>query len=430
MQLELSSLNCLREITKATAIAVTGSKETKSLLEVWVDTLVPECLKYLAGDEIKFAKPCGKILMACASANPTACALFCKIIPTLLKQYKNEITMPRRKVLLEVVVDLITASKLVNGARENDEVVLTAISDYKDVLVEEFVAVVVGPDSALRNVAVLGIYVLISSQGILKSNDIALLMEHLISLGLDDAEESVTKEVIKHLRSLSAEQPSLIKNICFPLLFDAILQSDLHKTKAALNILEAVSAPDSLFPDVIAKLMNTLDSFTSKNVELGQNLFICIHECLMQRIQVEQSGTSLISTLINHIYAWFNNRKINEYTMNDPKMINTFGRILSLFTRSLDSKEQSKLISTLLKFNGTTEDIPKNSNLAFLYQCVLVYARQETDLQIPNLAEFLTKFVEAAMDKDEVYKLAIGSIFASIVNKLTSGIIGLIRLAN
>jgi DNA repair/transcription protein MET18/MMS19 len=111
---ELSALKCIRELVKALSKSIVISTDTVLPLEKFLNLIITDCLKNLTEPELKYAKPCGKILMACASSCMSACTMVIDTCLTvLLEKYESLEAPSKKKIILEAIVDLILSCRLI-----------------------------------------------------------------------------------------------------------------------------------------------------------------------------------------------------------------------------------------------------------------------------------------------------------------------------
>ncbi|KAH6578596.1 hypothetical protein BASA60_003562 [Batrachochytrium salamandrivorans] len=115
---ELASLRAIRELVKSLSTSIAASKAHLSPLEELASLILKDCLENLADPELKFAKPCGKIMMSAASASEPACNLIvCKALPVILDLISHEDAPSKRKILVDVLGDFLLSGRLFTARR-------------------------------------------------------------------------------------------------------------------------------------------------------------------------------------------------------------------------------------------------------------------------------------------------------------------------
>jgi DNA repair/transcription protein MET18/MMS19 len=425
LEIELVALRCLREITKVSAAAVHSSKESESPLEKTLKIIVPDCLDNLREPELKYARPCGKILMTCASSSSTACTIIVNdVFPLVVDQYLAEEVPSRKKVLLGVLVDLMTAARLVSGTKlvtTNDEMDIeanTPISKFKDVSMETLTsAIITSSYSPLRSLAVIGMYELLAIPGLLIIDEIKLLFDHICSIAIKDEHAEVTKDVLIVLGNLSQEQPAHIHQYCLPLFFDTMRhENSLLRLKPVFESLKAICINGPLFEKIVGQLMQQLHIFASKAFPYDFGVLILSSLEEMLKINAEIDSNRIRG--LNLIEIWLQDNAMFEYTLQETQMMHRIGKVLTIVTRSREPNEQELLLGLLVAKNGTLDGVPLTEKHAFLYQSVIVNLRPSTKLGLPSIPSFLNGLVKLALEsKHALYLEAAGTIFGSIINK-------------
>jgi hypothetical protein len=114
---ELEALKCIREIAKAMSVAA-GSSRNGHPLEQFITLITNTCLENFADPELKYVTQCGKLLMAAASSSSLACDIIIKMeFNNLIGIYKKQETLPKKKIILNLIVDILTACRLVGSKK-------------------------------------------------------------------------------------------------------------------------------------------------------------------------------------------------------------------------------------------------------------------------------------------------------------------------
>jgi DNA repair/transcription protein MET18/MMS19 len=428
LEMELAALRCLREITKASASAVQSSKEAQSPLEKTLMIIVPDCLHNLQEPELKYARPCGKILMACASSNSTACTIIVnQVFQVVANQYSSEESPSKKKVLLGVLVDLMTAARLVSGTKsvtESDEMdieVATPMSGLKDLCLETLTSVIISTTYApLRSQAVLGMYELLATPGLLCMDEIKLVFDHISSIVIMNEYPEVTKDALLVLDKLTKEQPAHVNQYCLDSFFHSLHHLDsILELKAVLGGLKALCADESLFEKIVRQLMDQLHVYASKVLPYDFGVVLLSSLVEMLNVQVEMK-TDRIGQL-RLVETWLNDNIMFDYTLQESRMMHLMGKLLSIVTRNLEPSAQEQLLNLLFSKNGTSDGIPVTEKFAFLYQSVIVNLKPSTKHGLSTLPSFLNELVKLALEsKHALYLEAAGTIFGSILNKETN----------
>jgi DNA repair/transcription protein MET18/MMS19 len=356
---ELSALKMIRELSKHLPAAISISGESKTALERWVDLFLPECLENLQHPEQKYAKACGKILMSAASAGkPAATLIISKTLPVLLKQLTEEETPSKKQVLLQVINDLIMASRLVYGTRiQNDsdeEMANSPLADFQGGLVEVYATIVSMDLGALKLTAIRGVYELISSQGLLSTQDQTMLLSHLNALVISDNDEFVL-ESSAQLEKLAKEQPLLIKSTSLQLFFTAGI------SEPSLKAISTICVEETVFEEASARFFGMM-SASSDPLTLR-----AIVKTLLDCLQRQASKKVVLAKQISHVSNLIRTPEVYEVVVNSCYL--DFVKILNMILQSLTEDQQSSFFKSSFQMEYF-QKIDTFERLVFYQACI------------------------------------------------------------
>lgn len=118
--LEDAAVDAIRAVVSAlgsTSVSASEQDPTEKALAPLVD----ECATNLRDPDMKDSKQTGRVLRAAASASDHACHFIVeKIVPLVLKQYRETNAATLKKANVDILIDLLEAGKTLYGA-SNEE---------------------------------------------------------------------------------------------------------------------------------------------------------------------------------------------------------------------------------------------------------------------------------------------------------------------
>ncbi|KAJ3325165.1 hypothetical protein HDV06_004922 [Boothiomyces sp. JEL0866] len=413
---ELAALKCILQLSKSMGTAIVFSKDNKNLLERFLDMVISDCVRYLGDAELKYAKPCSKILLSAASASNTASEIVLKnTFKTLADNYSQETAPAKKKIILDVIVDLLLSSKLTNGAKllhdpsEADMLTKTAATPYKEVAIELLIPSLVSETYApLKKRIVEGLYILLSSKGLLDEKEVSLLFSHLNALAIEKDEE-IAGESLKFLENLSEEQPTSIKSLSVRYFQDKFMQeASAASAKAVLNALAVVSKGDLIFESSLSWILATAISST-KSTDINSQLVTCARQVIVARQAYETSGNDKLLE--------------RQLLLDSDENLKEFEVFASIILRSISDESQTKLMKT---YYSTLSDISvpaKTANECYLFKVLVCNLKRTVTPYPQDLYEFLVKFTDFAVQKnDQLFVQSAAAIISSIINKAGQGL--------
>ncbi|KAI8901624.1 Dos2-interacting transcription regulator of RNA-Pol-II-domain-containing protein [Globomyces pollinis-pini] len=428
--MERSALNCITQLTKemASAVTVTNERNSKSSLEKLLDTIVNDCMDNLVDPELQYARPCGKILQACAISSMAACDIVLKQVHPLLEQFSKEEVSSKKKILLKIIVDLVVASRIVKELNrkvtkeDSDVVVKTPISPYKDTCIEVFISVLMTSKYApLKTTAVEGMYELIISSGLLNRDETELLMNHFNSLILAAEIDESYEKALACLSKIADLKPKLLLDTSTPLFLKSIdVSASKESFDAALVALKTVSVTNELFLTIFPLIIEKL----SFNVFDKPLLLQKIEEIASAREIVEKDSKmdKLIASQVDSIWKILQNEAIFTWIIESFQNLKSFGHILSIITRSLNSSEQETLLKNVISFNkgksNSNNFIPQTKELMYIFKCVICNLQPTTSLVVEDEVLFMNELLKVGLENgDDISVIATAQSVSSILNK-------------
>ncbi|KAJ3262262.1 hypothetical protein HK103_002675 [Boothiomyces macroporosus] len=423
---ELAALKCILQLSKSMGTAIVFSKDNKNLLERFLDIVISDCIRYLGDEELKYAKPCGKILLSAASASNTASEIVLKnTFETLTNNFNKETAPAKKKIILDVIVDLLLSSKLTNGTKmlhdpsDVDMLTKTAATPYKEASIELLISSMVSESYVpIKKRIIEAIYILLSSKGLLEINEVELLLSHLNALAIDKDQE-ISLEALKYLEKLSEEQPSTIKASSLPFFQDKFNQEiSLDSVKACLNALAVVSKVDLIFPQFLQWLLDTILNSTKANT-VNSVLVFTAKQVILARQTFEASGNEkLIELQGDFLKNWINSKKAIALLLEEEGNLKNFEVFASIIIRSLNEESQNSLVKTYYESLDTVS-LPATTALqCYLYKILITNLRRSVIPYPDDIGSFLESFTQYSLQhNDSFFVQYAAATISSIVNK-------------
>ncbi|SRR6478735_4678260 len=103
--------------TLGTGISIANIRDP---VEKSIDTLLAQCIEKLKEPELKNARSAAFVLRAVASASDPACtSVTHAVLPIIYQQYKPTDSSLRQKSILDILIEILIASKKLYGSVED-----------------------------------------------------------------------------------------------------------------------------------------------------------------------------------------------------------------------------------------------------------------------------------------------------------------------
>ncbi|KAH6584079.1 hypothetical protein BASA60_001120 [Batrachochytrium salamandrivorans] len=370
--------------SESLSTSIAASKAHLSPLEELASLILKDCLENLADPELKFAKPCGKIMMSAASASEPACNLIvCKALPVILDLISHEDAPSKRKILVDVLGDFLLSGRLVYSSQEfnNDDLIQSPLRPYCEQLFDLFMSYSLSDSYVPLKISSLSCLTeMFLSKGLLSKKEGVVILELVLSWLLSDPSTRMHSTALKTIQTMSQEKPDLVKEVVLqPLLaalFAAYTDSNVMIAESSLLACLALSKNTSMRPVIVSALVDMFSSTVLSILHDEKDIMSC-------------STIHLVATVV------------------------------ALITRSLDLIHQSTLLEGLRQLPYSYDDEITPAGVAYVYlsTAVIVNLSAKTPLHIVDLGQFVDKLIEKAMKSDGLYTLAISKLISSLVNK-------------
>ncbi|KAI9205008.1 Dos2-interacting transcription regulator of RNA-Pol-II-domain-containing protein [Polychytrium aggregatum] len=276
-ELQTAALDALKAISQTLSLAATTNKQDAfgGLLKEATD----KCLGYLKDPDHKFAKGSGRII-ACISAtsDPANQFIVSQAMPVLLEWLKTEERPVCRKVLMDVLLQLLVASRELYGTsgstRQVDGEVEFPVLAYKDRLLEVFrvSAILASEYAPVRLVSIKALLELALHLGCLAEIEIRAVVQLWNSLITGDVDVEIYNEAVQAIVAVSDSRADIVLELSvsplLALLRDTHPQNYTHNTKLYLEAL----TKESIRPDIFDVIVPGLIRILNEHLELESGL--------------------------------------------------------------------------------------------------------------------------------------------------------------
>ncbi|TPX55830.1 hypothetical protein SpCBS45565_g08489 [Spizellomyces sp. 'palustris'] len=477
-----AALGSIRAITATLSSATVISHAMKSPLELYLEFAIKDSLHHLTDPELKYARLSGKMLVAAASSSDPACHYVVNaVLPSVLEQCSARDLATRRKTLLDVVVDFLSAGREVYGsvnteAMDVDDDFVTPLLAFKERVLDICIAAASTASAyvPLRRAGLRGIIELLMSRQLLAGPEtkiqtaawagkVTLALGQLNQSLLMDADPDPRSEALVSLVSLSRARPDLVLQHTVSQLFAQLPVGSWTETTPKLLSLEELlgdvrelSVERTLCAPALQRLLERLDSICetagSSHVDLSYAEalsstilhIIEYREKLPQELGarndfVSEAAESILSPLLcKATIAAAGKGGIFTTTSILRIWASIFSSIMRQSTVWLQEKILRNMIDIYVRGNtsllpeATTTSLGSSSfcplsaqaplqetNASLLFAAVICSCRPEVTLAVPSINGFLQDLLARSLDaSNEILIESLAKSVASILNKM------------
>ncbi|KAI9480357.1 MAG: Dos2-interacting transcription regulator of RNA-Pol-II-domain-containing protein [Benjaminiella poitrasii] len=276
--------------TLGTGISIANIRDP---VEKAIDALLHKCIEELKEPELKKARSAAYILRAAASASDPACTSVTQTtLPIIFEQYKTTDPAIRRKAILDILTELLVASKKLYGSVEDigyDRDFQTPLLMFKQQILQIFILPLTEPnttDTVLCQASLRGIHEMVLMKQFLKAEELypAALGQHTFPVLLNEL-ASLDHPTVADTYHDALEAIQYL-GVC-PAIFKIIMQPLLQKIDYACSKIGKQNV--AYVQDLIATLLHIYKT-ASKDCEItsiGQKTLLpeivekCVRSALM-----------------------------------------------------------------------------------------------------------------------------------------------------
>ncbi|KAG0936580.1 hypothetical protein G6F32_010055 [Rhizopus arrhizus] len=401
--------------TLGTGISIANIRDP---VEKSIDTLLAQCIEKLKEPELKNARSAAFVLRAVASASDPACtSVTHAVLPIIYQQYKPTDSSLRQKSILDILIEILIASKKLYGSVEDvgyDRDFQTPLLMYKQQVLQMFVLSLIDSDSTLRQTSLKGIHEMVLMKQFLNREEVNITVSHL-TRQLEGEDKQIRDLSLRTLGVITKLYPESIEQYTFPVLLKELADEEhsLGKYQDVLEAVQALGAHVNLFKIVTDPLLKKLDFACSHEVKSNPTYCHELAACILAIYRATCKETVQIgyTTLLPFIMKGCITSVLQPKWDLDQQLVETFAMILAITTRLLPISEQKTLVDNTCKLFILGEY--ENQN----YEQLMLSSKIQ--LPLPNTMEFLNCLFRIALECD-ASNVTLSKTIAIIINKWTN----------
>ncbi|CEP09013.1 hypothetical protein [Parasitella parasitica] len=394
--------------TLGTGISIANIRDP---VEKAIDSLLQKCVEQLKEPELKNARSAAYILRAAASASDPACtSVTHTALPIICQQYKTTDPTVRKKAILDIITELLVASKKLYGSVENigyDRDFQTPLLMFKQQIFQLLMLPLVESDTAnsiLKYASLRGIHEMVLLKQFLKGEEMNFTVDQL-TRQLMQSDALLRSLSLSTLGVISKLYPAAIGQRTFPVLLDALPSLDdpviSGSYRDVLEAIQLLGAHPAVFKIIIQSLLDKID-FACRHI--GKENVSYVHDIAFTLLKIYKDASkdceivltgqsTLLPILLVECIKSASGNSGTWYL--DDTLIEVFAMMAAITTRLSSSSEQQASVESLFIFGDIAVQLP-----------------------IASLSEFVAKLIQTALlTPSDAKRLALSKIAASIINK-------------
>lgn len=446
--------------TLGTGISIANIRDP---VEKAIDSLLQNCVQSLKEPELKNARSAAYILRAAASASDPACtSVTHTALPIIYEQYKATDPSIRQKAILDILTELLMASKKLYGSVEDvgyDRDFQTPLLMYKSQILQIFILSLVESDpsdSVLRQASLRGIHEMVLMKQFLKPEEINVAVTHL-TRQLMRKDIKLRELALSTLGVITKLYPAALGQHTFPVLLAELPTSEnpvaiSEHYKDVLDAIEVLGANPAVFKIIVDPVLKALDYACTT---IGQQNTTYVHDVVATVLSIYKTAKKdceiltigqtvlLPSILIKSIPTAIG---VPGSWYLDDTLIENFAMIAAITTRLSSPSDQQLSVNdafklfvegdfsnvpssfdpeyiknSTLKIFGPTDKENKSVDITLMFTAIIGNCSKEVKLPISSISTFLQELIQTAIKTEcEIRRLALAKIAASIINKWTN----------
>ncbi|ORZ06644.1 Dos2-interacting transcription regulator of RNA-Pol-II-domain-containing protein [Absidia repens] len=449
--LEDAAVESLRSLVGAISsgvISTTDDPLVKSL-----KPLLDECLANLNDSESKNAKQTGRILRAAASASDHACHIITETtLPLLLHSYRETEIATRKKMVLEVFLELLESSRVLYGTTGDgdrmDHDIASPLLPYKDRFFGMFESSLLASNeyNGLRLCGLHGLKLMVLHSNYLTENEVGVAIQSFNKILLEELDDELRSAALNSLEAIAIINPSPIADQTIPALVNRLPQNSLEKQTIGypqlLYALKTLCPERSIFKVALPLLLEKLDNVVENDSEahyaqaiVSTLLDIVYFKATQNHNDVVPCFESIIWPFITKVVATSLDIRKSQVLLL-PDILETISMLSLTVYQKLDSSRQKFNIDKLFKLfvEGDTTTIgisaaeftplksdandPQHTTVQ-LFSAVLSSIRKDVALPVESIEIFLGELITLALGSaNTIFLNSLVRMIGSIINKL------------
>lgn len=337
--------------TLGTGISIANIRDP---VEKAIDSLLHKCVEQLKEPELKNARSAAYILRAAASASDPACtSVTHTALPIICQQYKATDPPIKRKAILDILTELLIASKKLYGSVEDigyDRDFQTPLLMYKQQILKVFMLSLVESsttDAILKQASLKGIHEMVLMKQFLKGDEMNMTVDQL-TRQLMQSDAQLQSLSLSTLGVISKLYPMALGQRTFPVLFEALPSLDnpiiSESYRDALNAIQVLGAHPAVFKIIVHSLLEKAD-FAYRHI--GKDNIDFVHDITMTLLKIYKAASkdceiiiigrnTLLPTILLECIKSVSGNNGNWYL--DDTLIELFAMIVAITTRLSSSR--------------------------------------------------------------------------------------------
>ncbi|KAI8996815.1 Dos2-interacting transcription regulator of RNA-Pol-II-domain-containing protein [Pilobolus umbonatus] len=348
--------------TLATGVSIANIRDP---VEKSIGSLLDQCVDKLSEPELKNARSASHILRAVASASDPACtSVTHAVLPVLYEKYSPRDPIIRQKAILDILTELLTASKNLYGSIENleyDRDFQTPLLIYKQQIMQIFVLSLIessAEDASLMESCLRGIHEMISMKQFLNNGEIDITVNHLSRLLIDRGNQ-LKSLILPTLKIVAKAYPTILRKHTFPMLFH-LLPSEATPVisdnyKEVLEMIEILGLYPATFKIIVASLMENLN-YACYSIGVYNSEYVhAIAHTILHLYKSTSADKEILQYGIKSLIPLFMKKCIEYSTTSDKHwyldidLLNIFSMIIAVTVRQSRTSEQEEAVNDLFR---------------------------------------------------------------------------------
>lgn len=337
--------------TLGTGISIANIRDP---VEKAIDSLLHKCVEELKEPELKNARSAAYILRAAASASDPACtSVTHTALPIICQQYNTTDPAIRRKAILDILTELLVASKKLYGSVEDigyDRDFQTPLLMYKQQILKIFMLSLVESsttDTILKQASLKGIHEMVLMKQFLKGDEMNMTVDQL-TRQLMQSDSQLRRLSLSTLGVISKLYPMALGQRTFPVLLEVLpsldnpVISEFHKD--ALNAIQVLGAHPAVFKIIVQSLLEKVD-FACRHI--GKDNIDFVHDITLTLLKIYKAASkdceiviigrnTILPTILRECIKSVSGNDGNWYL--DDKLVELFAMIAAITTRLSSSR--------------------------------------------------------------------------------------------
>jgi len=326
------ALNAIHVITKtlATGISITAISDP---IQRSLDPLIDECIVAMKQPEHKNARSAISLLRSAASASDPACtSIVERAVPALLSSYKNAYNDSERIAILELIIEIMDASRTLYGSMDGlkvDRDFMTPLLSFKEPLLDLYSSAAQSSMDLLQYKGCHGLYIMAASRHFLADNQVADVVKILTQICCNRQISMLRTNSLASIRKIGLFCPSVVTSVAIPYLFSKLRLED--QKRYILGLLSQLSSVPAIYEVVVPTLseefvracfddhdyaefvMENIVHATEEGLEKKKEMeeqecwAAVIKETMLATVRCCNSGTPLFARTLHLLAYWLAN---------------------------------------------------------------------------------------------------------------------------